>query len=320
MEIERLDNSQIKWIFFIVLILTVLILDLGVFNKKDHEIGVKESLYLSSFYIGLGLLFGVWIYFILGIQSAEEYLTGFFIEKSLSLDNIFVISIIFQFFNIPSIYQHRVLFWGILGVIVLRGIMISLGAVLVAKFSWVLYIFSIFLIFTGIKLFTAKQEIIDIKNNKILLFLQKHLPTTTDFNGHDFFIKKFDYKANKIVNVATPLFIALIMIETADIIFAVDSVPAIFTITTEPYIVYTSNIFAILGLRALFFALSAVIRKFKYLKYALSIVLVFIGSKIFIADFMGWEKFPASVSLGITISLLAAGIILSLISIKKSSD
>jgi tellurite resistance protein TerC len=228
------------------------------------------------------------------------------------MDNIFVIAMIFGFFAIPREYQHRVLFWGILGVIVLRAIMIGLGATLVAEYSWVLYIFAAFLIITGIKMLWWADHETDLARNPLLVFLKRHLNVTETLHGNRFFARLPAAGTGKNVLYVTPLFLALVLIEVADVIFAVDSVPAIFAITTDPYIVYTSNIFAILGLRALYFALAAVIHRFAYLKQALAILLVFIGSKIFIADGLGLTKFPAELSLAITIAILAAGIVYSL--------
>lgn len=307
-----MDTPLWMWMTFIGLVFILLILDLGVFHKKDHEIDVKESLYLSGFYIIIALMFSVWVWYQSGTQSAEEYLTGYLIEKSLSLDNIFVISLVFEYLRIPRLYQHRVLFWGILGVIVLRGLMIGLGAKLVSEFSWVLYIFAIFLIFTGIKMLFVKDHKNDMSENKLLTFIQSNLRVTKELHGNHFFVRLIDPISKKPLLWCTPLFVALLMIEMVDAVFAVDSVPAIFAITTDTYIIYTSNIFAILGLRALYFALAAVLPRFIYLKYALSLILIFIGSKIFVADFFGWSKFPASLSLVITVTLLAAGMIFSL--------
>lgn len=305
------------WAFFAGIVVVLLVLDLGLFHKKDHEIGVRESLILSSFYIGIALIFGAWVWYKLGAQSGEEYLTGYLIEKSLSLDNIFVISIIFNSLAIPRMYQHRVLFWGILGAIILRGVMIGLGATLVQQFSWILYIFAAFLMMTGFKMLFVKEKEHNITQSKFMKYVRTHLRVTDELQGHDFFIKKHDNSTGKQQLYCTSLFLALIMIECADAIFAVDSVPAIFVITTNPFIIYTSNIFAILGLRALYFALAAIIPRFIYLKYALSLVLIFIGSKIFIADAMNWEKFPASISLGITAALLSAGVVFSLYKTRK---
>ena len=235
------------------------------------------------------------------------------------MDNIFVIALIFSFFAIPRQYQHRVLFWGILGVIVLRGIMIGLGAAIVAQYHWVLYIFAAFLIFTGIKMLFAGDQPTSRWPTTRCWFLRRRMRVTDELHGHDFFVKQPDPKTGKVVRFATPLFLALVMIEIADLVFAVDSVPAVFAITTDPYIVYTSNIFAILGLRALYFALAAILHRFAYLKYALAILLVFIGSKIFVADLMGWEKFPPAWSLGITFVILTIGVVVSLIKTREQT-
>ena len=308
------------WVLFISIVLSLLVLDLGVFHKDDHEIGVAESLKMSAFYIALGISFSGFVWWQIGPTETALYLTAFVVEKTLALDNIFVIALIFSFFAVPRQYQHRVLFWGILGVIVLRGIMIGLGATIVAQYHWVLYIFAVFLILTGIKMLMADDKPYDIASNPILRFLKKRFHVTDEFHGHDFFVKKQHPETGKVVRFATPLFLALVMIEFADLIFAVDSVPAVFTITTDPFIVYTSNIFAILGLRALYFALAAILHRFAYLKYALSILLVFIGSKIFIADIMGWEKFPPEWSLGITFAILGAGVVVSLWKTKGDNE
>ncbi len=301
------------WLLFLTLVVTLLAFDLGVLHRKDHEIGVAESLKLSAMYITLGLSFAGFIWWQMDGTATAQYLTAFVVEKTLAMDNIFVIALIFGFFAIPREYQHRVLFWGILGVIVLRGIMIGLGATIVDQYHWVLYLFAAFLIFTGIKmLLVADTKNHDIGNNKLLKFLKNRFHVTDEIRGHDFFVTKPNPETGKLTRYATPLFLALVMIEVADLVFAVDSVPAVFNITSDPYIVYTSNIFAILGLRALYFALAAVLHRFAYLKYSLSVLLVFIGSKIFVADAMGWEKFPPEWSLGITFAILAAGIVYSL--------
>ena len=300
------------WLTFLTLVLVLLVLDLGVLHKKHREIGVRESLLMSLGYLTLGVGFGGWVWFSLGQQPAIEYLTGFVVEKSLAMDNVFVIAMIFGYFAIPQKHQHRVLFWGILGVIVLRAIMIAGGAALVSEFGWVLYIFAAFLILTGIKMIAMADKTHDIGDNPLLRFLKRRLRVTDDLHGERFFVKLPDPKTGRLATFVTPVFLALIMIEIADVIFAVDSVPAIFAITTDPYIIYTSNIFAILGLRALYFALAAIIHRFAYLKQALAILLIFIGSKIFVADLVGWEKFPAAISLGVTFAILAAGIFWSL--------
>jgi tellurite resistance protein TerC len=300
------------WASFLALVVVLLVLDLGVLHKKHREIGVRESLLMSLGYLTLGLGFGGWVWYSLGAQSGIEYLTGFVVEKSLAMDNVFVIAMIFGYFAIPQKYQHRVLFWGILGVIVLRAIMIAGGAALVSEFGWILYIFAAFLILTGIKMIAMADKSHDLADNPLLRLLKRRLRVTDELHGERFFVKLPDAKTGKLATYVTPVFLALIMIEIADVIFAVDSVPAIFAITTDPYIIYTSNIFAILGLRALYFALAAIIHRFAYLKQALAVLLIFIGSKIFVADLMGWEKFPAAISLGVTFAILLAGVLWSL--------
>jgi tellurite resistance protein TerC len=315
---DFLGTPTWMWAVFISLVLGLLALDLGVLHKNSKEIGIRESLLMSGFYIAIGLAFGGWIWYQSGQQSAMEYVTGFVVEKSLAMDNIFIIAMIFSYFAIPRQYQHRVLLWGILGVIILRGIMIAGGAAIVENFHWVLYLFAAFLVFTGLKmLFSSDHDEADIGNNRILKFLRRRLPVTEKLHGEKFFVKETDAATGKLKTFVTPLFLALIMVEIADLIFAVDSIPAIFAITTDPFIVYTSNIFAILGLRALYFALAALIHRFAYLKYALAAVLVFVGSKIFVADMLGIAKIPPAVSLGVTVAILATGIIGSLIATRK---
>jgi tellurite resistance protein TerC len=298
------------WLTFITIVLTLLVLDLGVLHKGSTEIGVAESLKLSAMYISLGLAFSLFVWWQLGGAASADYLTAFLVEKTLSMDNVFVIALIFSSFAVPRAYQHRVLFWGILGVIVLRGIMIGAGAALVAQYHWVLYVFAAFLVFTGIRMMFVGDKDHKIEDSAVLRLLKRMFRVTEGISSNAFFERR--KVAGKMVTFVTPLFLALVMIELADLLFAVDSVPAVFAITTDPFIVYTSNIFAILGLRALYFALAAVLHRFAYLKYALSALLIFIGSKIFVADLMGWEKFPASVSLGVTLGLLGAGVAVSL--------
>ena len=300
------------WLGFATLVVLLLALDLGVLNRGSREIGVRRSLVLSAFYIVLGLGFGGLVWAQLGQQAGVEYLTGFVVEKSLAMDNVFVIAMIFGYLAIPREYQHRVLFWGILGVIVLRAIMIGFGAALVSEFGWVLYVFAAFLIVTGIKMLFWGGEKTDLSQNPVLRFMRRNFRVTDRLHGERFFVRLPDPKTGRLAAWMTPLFLALILVEVADLVFAVDSVPAIFAITTDPYIVYTSNIFAILGLRALYFALAAVLHRFAYLKQALALLLVFIGSKIFVADLFGWTKFPAEWSLGVTFAILGAGIAASL--------
>lgn len=224
------------------------------------------------------------------------------------MDNVFVIAMIFTTFAVPRLYQHRVLFWGILGVIVLRAIMIGLGATLVEQFNWVLYVFAAFLIVTGIQMWRSAEKVYDVEANPVLKFIRKRFRVTDKLHDEKFWVKQNDSKTGKLAWFMTPLFLALIMVEIVDLVFAVDSVPAIFAITTDPFIVYTSNIFAILGLRALYFALAAMVHRFHYLKYALAVLLVFIGSKIFVADMLGLAKIPPPVSLGVTFAILAGGV------------
>jgi tellurite resistance protein TerC len=316
---DFLGKPAWMWLSFVAIVIMLLVFDLGVLHKNTHEISIKESLWMSAFYISIGIMYGGYIWYELGALKGQEYLTGFVVEKTLALDNVFVISLVFTYFAIPRLYQHRVLFWGILGVIILRGIMIAAGASLVQNFGWVLYIFAAFLIYTGFKMFKMVDDEPDISKNFVLKLMKKHFRTTDELHGKKFFIKKPDTKTGKLVTFCTPLFIALIIVEVVDLIFAVDSVPAIFAITTDPFIVYTSNIFAILGLRALYFALAAIIHRFKYLKYSLAVVLIFIGSKIFLADIFGLEKFPAVISLSVTFGLIAFGVLYSLYKTKTEA-
>jgi tellurite resistance protein TerC len=300
------------WLAFMGVVALLLALDLGVLHRGSRDIGVRESLVMSAGYIAIGLAFGGFVWSQLGHQAGVEYVTGFIVEKSLAMDNVFVIALIFGFFAIPRDLQHRVLFWGILGVIVLRAIMIGVGATLVSEFAWLLYIFAGFLVATGIKMLWPGGKETDLAANPLLKWMRQRFRVTDQLVGERFFVRRPGSGGGKAVLWVTPLFLALIMIEIADVIFAVDSVPAIFAITTDPYIVYTSNIFAILGLRALYFALAAVLHRFAYLKQALALLLVFIGSKIFVADLLGLGKFPAEWSLAITFAILASGVLYSL--------
>ncbi|MEY3197263.1 MAG: hypothetical protein RLZZ59_634 [Pseudomonadota bacterium] len=306
-----MEKSLLIWGIFIFVVLILLILDLGVFNKKDKEIGFKQSLLMSAFYILMAFIFGLWVLYIKGLDGFAEYITGFLVEKSLALDNIFLISLVFSSLSIPLKYQHRVLFWGILGVIVLRAIMIGVGVQIITHFEWVLYIFAAFMMFTGIKMFFISHKPVEIADNLLLIWMKKYLNITDKLHGQKFFIYQNIAQSKTQKLFVTPLFISLVMVEFIDLIFAVDSIPAIFAITQDPYIVYTSNIFAILGLRALYFALASIIDRFYYLKYALAAVLIFIGSKIFIADALNIAKIPPMLSLTITITLLVLGVLCS---------
>lgn len=322
------------WLSFVSVVIALLAFDLGVMHRDSREIGVRESLNMSALYIGLGLAWGAIVYWIYlsdaGLQSIDPqlagaaseserawtavqlYVTGYLVEKTLALDNVFIISMIFTYFAVPRQYQHRVLFWGILGVIVLRAIMIGLGAALVMQFSWIMYVFAVFLIATGIKMIVMMDEKPDISNNPVLKFMRKHLRVTETLHGERFWVRLPDPKTGQLARWATPLFLCLVLVEVADLVFAIDSVPAIFAITPDAFIVYTSNIFAILGLRALYFALAAMVTRFHYLKYALSIVLIVIGAKIFLGDWLFDGKVPAALSLTATTGILAGGIIYSL--------
>jgi len=309
--VEFADKPLWLWGLFFLIVVTLLGLDLGVLHRRQREIEVGESLLLSGGYIAVACLFGAWVWMSYGAETGMDWYTGFFVEKSLSLDNVFVIALIFGYFAVPRAYQHRVLFWGILGVIILRGIMIALGALLVAEFSWILYVFGAFLVLTGIKMLFASDKPADLGANPVLKFLRRRLRVTPELHGQAFFVRQPHPVSGRPVRWVTPLFLALLLVEAADLVFAVDSVPAIFAITQDPFVVYTSNIFAILGLRALYFALAAMIHRFHYLKYALAAVLIFIGGKIFLVNVIG--KIPAYMSLGVTLGLIAAGIIASLL-------
>jgi tellurite resistance protein TerC len=300
------------WLAFVVLIITLLVLDLGVLHRDQHEIEMRESLLLYSGYFSVGVAFGGWIWWQLGATKALEFYTGFLVEQSLSMDNVFVMAMILGYFNIPRRFQHRVLFWGILGVVMLRAIMIGLGTALVQEFEWVLYIFGAFLLFSGVKMLRSQDEEShpDLAQNPMIRFVRRHMRVTDDMHEGRFLVRLPDKASGKPLLYATPLLLALVLIELADLVFAVDSVPAVLAISQDPFIVYTSNIFAILGLRALYFALAALMHRFIYLKYALALVLIFIGGKIFLHEII---KVPALLSLCLTLGLLAGGVILSLL-------
>ena len=312
LDADWLGTPAWMWLAFLGLVATLLAFDLGVLHRESREIGVQESLTLSALYIALGLGFGGWVWWALGPEPGLNYLTGFVVEKTLAMDNVFVIAMIFSFFAVPRAYQHRVLFWGILGVIALRAVMIGLGAALVTNFAWVLYLFAAFLVATGVKMLLFAEKERPVGENPLVRLMKRRLNVTEEHHGERFFVRQPHPVTGQLALFATPLFMALVMIEVADVVFAVDSVPAIFAITTDPFIVYTSNIFAILGLRALYFALAAMIHRFAYLKVALAVVLIFIGSKIFVANLLGIGKIPPALSLGVTFAILASGVAYSL--------
>jgi len=297
--------TVLPWAVFLGIVFALLAFDLGVLHKTDHEIGVRESLWLSAFYIAVALLFGLGVWWWRGPDDALLYYTGFLVEKSLSLDNVFVFALIFAFLGIPRIYEHRVLVWGILMALVLRAVFIGYGAAAVSEWQWILWFFGAFLIWTGVKMLWAKEDDgPDFENSVIYRWMKQRMNLTTEYRGHAFWFRENG------VRYFTPLFVALVLVNFADIIFAVDSVPAILAITQDPFLVYTSNIFAILGLRALYFALSAMISRFHYLKYALALILVLIGIKIVLM--MIGIKLPALLTLGLTFGLIAGGIVYSL--------
>ena len=293
------------WIGFNVFVLAMLALDLGVFHRKAHVVSLKESLTWTLVWIALALIFnaGVWHYY--GSQRALEFFTGYVIEKSLSVDNVFVFALLFSYFAVPQLYQHKVLFWGILGALVMRAIMIAAGAALLTKFTWIIYVFGGFLILTGIKMIVKREEEIHPERNPVVRWFKKLMPVTPEYRGDKFFVRE-----NGIL-MATPLFVVLLLVEFSDLIFAVDSIPAIFAVTKDPFIVYTSNVFAILGLRSLYFALAGVMDKFHYLKIGLGVVLTFVGVKMILAH-TAW-KIDTLVSLGVIVLILATSVVWSLL-------
>ncbi|HZX13884.1 MAG TPA: TerC family protein [Thermodesulfobacteriota bacterium] len=303
-----MSNQILWWIVFNIFVLAMLTLDLGIFHRKAHEVKVKEALVWSFVWIGLALLFNVGVYFWQGPQTALEFLTGYLIEKSLSVDNIFVFLLIFSYFRVPALYQHKVLFWGILGALIMRAIFIVAGVALIQKFHWMIYIFGGLLILTGIKMALQKDMEIHPERNPVLRLFQRFIPVTKDYEDDKFFFKRSGRY------FATPLFITLLIVETTDLIFAVDSIPAILAITTDPFIVYTSNVFAILGLRALYFALAGIMQLFHYLHYGLSAILVFVGIKMLLADLY---KIPVGISLGVVAGFLLISVIASIIRPKQ---
>jgi tellurite resistance protein TerC len=308
------------WIGFVAFVVVMLSLDLFVFHKKDSVMKVKTALLWSAFWIGLAVLFNIGVYFFLGEQKALEFLTGYLIEESLSVDNLFVFIMIFGFFKIAPQYQHKILFWGIIGAIVMRAIFIFAGVALIHKFDWIMYLFGAFLLYTGIKMLFEKEENEDYNptDNFFLKLVKKYLPFTDEPNIHRFFVRR-----NK-KWYATTFFLVLLVIEGSDLIFAVDSIPAVLSVSKDPFIVYTSNIFAILGLRSLYFALSGIMKYFYYLKYALAGILSFIGFKMCFNEFCGQQGYDLEISnfasLGVIVALLTVSIVASLIANKKSMD
>lgn len=304
------SNEILIWVGFNAFVLAMLALDLGIFHRQAHEVKVREALLWSVVWIALALLFNALIFFWKGPQVALEFLTGYLIEKSLSVDNIFVFIMVFAYFRVPALYQHKVLFWGILGALIMRAIFIAAGVTLIEKFHWIIYVFGAFLILTGVKMALQKDKEIHPERNPMLRVFRRIMPVTADYRQDKFFVKQNGRR------FATPLFVVLLVIETTDLIFAVDSIPAILAITLDPFIVYTSNVFAILGLRALYFALAGVMQLFHYLNYGLSAILVFVGAKMTVVDFY---KIPIGVSLGVVAGILVISVVASLFWPRKAA-
>jgi tellurite resistance protein TerC len=303
-----MGNEIIPWAVFNIFVLAMLALDLGVFHRRAHVIKIKEALVWSAVWIALALLFNLGIYFWRGPETALEFLTGYLIEKSLSVDNIFVFLLIFSYFGVPTLYQHKVLFWGILGALIMRAVFITAGITLIEKFHWTIYLFGAFLVLIGIKMALQKERKIQPERNPLLRLFRRCVPVAEDYAEGRFFVRR----AGRYL--ATPLFIVLIVVETTDVIFAVDSIPAILAITLDPFVVYTSNVFAILGLRALYFALAGVMELFHHLHYGLSAVLVFVGIKMLLADLY---KIPVSIALSVVAGILLVSVMASILDKKE---
>jgi tellurite resistance protein TerC len=301
-------DSVWVWVGFNAFVLAMLALDLLVFHREAHEVRTAEAAGWSLFWIALAGLFGTGVYILLGRDAGLEFFAGYLIEKALSVDNIFVFVVIFGFFRVPPRYQHRVLFWGILGALVMRGAMIAAGAYLIEHFHWIIYVFGAFLVFTGIRMAREQAHDLETETNPVIRLVRRLVPVTAAFHGQRFFVKQL--VRDRLTWVATPLFVVLVLVETTDLIFAVDSIPAIFAVTNDPFIVYTSNVFAILGLRALYFLLADVIHRFHYLKIGLSVVLVFVGTKMLASDVY---EVPVAASLAVIVFVLGIAMAASLI-------
>ena len=299
------------WVGFNIFVLVMLALDLGVFHRQAHVVKLKESLIWTAVWVALALVFNAGVWYYAGSQKALEFLTGYLIEKSLSVDNVFVFALLFSYFAVPALYQHKVLFWGVLGALIMRAIMIVLGTALITKFTWVIYIFGGFLVLTGIKMIVKREEEIHPERNPVVRWFKKFMPVTQDYRGDRFFVRQDGRRW------ATPLFVVLLLVEISDLIFAVDSIPAIFAVTNDPFIVYTSNVFAILGLRSLYFALAGVMDKFHYLKIGLGVVLAFVGVKMILAHTA--YKIDTMLALLIVVLVLAVSVIASLLRPKQSA-
>ena len=308
------------WAGFVACVLFFLALDLGVFHREAHVVSFKEASLWTTIWVSLSLLFAVGLHFARGSEESLEFVTGYLIELSLSMDNVFVIALIFAYFRVPAEYQHRVLFWGILGALVMRGVMIAAGAALVQRFMWTLYIFGAFLVITGVKMLFASEEGVHPEKNILLRLARRLFPVSNQFDGQRFFTRLNGRRA------LTPLMLVLLMVETTDLIFAVDSIPAIFAVTQKPFIVFTSNVFAILGLRSIYFVLAGAMRYFRYLKVGLAIVLMFIGTKMLIdphgndPNYWFQVHIPVSISLGVVAGIILISMTLSLLVVKRETS
>ena len=309
---QRMENTPLFWLVFNAFVVGLLLLDLLVFNRKAHEIKLREALGLSAFWVILSLCFNYLVYRTMGPQAGLQWLTGYLVEKALSVDNLFVFLLIFTYFKVPPQYQHRILFWGVLGALILRAIFILVGGALLAKFHFLLYLLGAFLVYTGIRMgFSGEGPEIDPEHNPVVRFLSRHLPITRQLEGGQFFVRKDGLR------FATPLFVVLVMVETTDVVFAADSIPAILAITRDTFVVFTSNVFALLGLRAMYFALASMMRLFHYLHYGLSLILIFIGAKILLENVV---PVPMPLALGVVGSLLLLSVLASLVWPKKETD
>ncbi|MBN2078757.1 MAG: TerC family protein [Spirochaetes bacterium] len=306
-----MHHSYLVWGGFVLFIIGLLVLDLKVLQKDDHEIGIREALAWTAFWIVLALGFNAGIYYFEGTEKAIEFLTAYLIEKSLSIDNIFVFLMVFSYFGIPARYQHRVLFWGILGALVMRAAFILVGVALITRIHWIIYLFGAFLVFIGIRMALEKGKEIHPEKNPVVTAFRRFMPVTEKLEGHNFFARREGRIA------ATPLLIVLLVIESTDVVFAVDSIPAVLAISHDPFIVYTSNVFAILGLRALYFAVAGIMRLFHYLNYGLAFILVFVGIKMILSDIF---KIPVTVALGVISGVLVVSVVASLLIPKKGDS
>lgn len=298
------------WAGFNAFVLAMLALDLGVFHRDAHAVSLREAAAGSGVWVALALGFGGGVYHFMGEQAGMEFLAGYLIEKALSVDNIFVFVLIFSYFRVPPKYQHRVLFWGILGALVMRGVMIGLGAYLIHRFEWILYLFGAFLVWTGLRMAIQDERAVEPEANPAIRLVRRFIQVSGRYDGQRFFTREPDPAGGGTRWAATPLFVVLVLVETTDLIFAVDSIPAVFAVTRDPFLVYSSNVFAILGLRALYFLLQGVIDRFRYLKIGLSVVLIFVGAKMLLADVY---KIPIGLSLGIIALVIGASVVASLV-------